>query len=185
MHTKNLSQRLHSYDAPNEVERLYKQAMLDFLHQHPDAFLRSETIGHFTASAWILDKSGEKALMLHHKKLDRWFQLGGHADGDTDLLNVAIKEAQEESGIQGIEPVFASIFDLDIHEIPANSKDPQHFHYDVRFLLQVKSDEVIQINHEAKDLRWITKNRKDLPTQNVSVVRMFDKWVELNRNSIL
>ena len=170
---------LLKYDAPTEQQRLYRQAMLDFAAAHPDCFERSNLVGHFTASAWLLDKTGTKALLMHHRKLDRWFQLGGHADGDADLLRVAVKEAQEESGVEHIEPVSDEVFDLDIHEIPANAKDPRHFHYDVRFLLQVKSDEQVQNNLESKELRWIGRDHAELPTQEESVVRLFRKWIAL------
>ncbi|MES2504775.1 MAG: NUDIX hydrolase [Myxococcota bacterium] len=175
----NIVDLLNTYDPPSEQERLNKQAMLDFARQHADCFSRNNLVAHFTGSAWLLDRSGENALLLHHRKLDRWFQLGGHADGDTDLARVALKEAQEESGIQGIGFVQPGIFDLDIHEIPANAKEPRHFHYDVRFLLQVTSDELLVQNAESKELRWVSKNVNDLPTDNLSVVRMFHKWTGL------
>ena len=170
---------IQDYKAPTEQQRLCRQAMLDFAAAHSDCFHRSCVPGHFTASAWLLNKSGDKALLMHHTKLDRWMQLGGHTDGDSDLLAVAVKEAQEESGIQHIEPVSKSVFDLDIHEIPANSKDSAHLHYDVRFLLQVKSDEDFVTNRESKELRWIGKNPDELPTQEESVARLFRKWVQI------
>ena len=157
MHTSNLYDQLIAYN--------------------PNCFERSSTAAHFTASCWLLNKAGDKALLLHHKKLDRWFQLGGHADGDSDLLHVAIKEAQEESGVDNIVAVQNGIFDIDIHTIPANSKDATHDHYDVRFLLQVADDTEIQQNHESNELRWIGKALEDLPTQNESVLRMFRKWI--------
>jgi 8-oxo-dGTP pyrophosphatase MutT (NUDIX family) len=114
---------------------------------------------------------------MHHTKLDKWFQLGGHCDGHSDVLAVAIKEAQEESGIVGIEPVSNKIFDIDIHLIPANPKEKEHYHYDVRFLLHVISNEEVVQNNESKELRWIGKTRTALPTTGRSVTRMFDKWV--------
>jgi 8-oxo-dGTP pyrophosphatase MutT (NUDIX family) len=113
---------------------------------------------------------------MHHAKLDRWLQLGGHCDGDVDVLAVAIKEAQEESGIIGIKPVSPEIFDIDIHLIPANKNEQEHYHYDVRFLLQVTSDEEIVSNRESKELRWIKKDSSQLPTNELSVIRMFKKW---------
>lgn len=85
-------------------------------------------------------------LFLHHTKLDTWFQLDEHCDGDSDVLAVTIKEAQEESGIMGIEPVQGKIFDINIHCIPENKRDKAHDHYDVRFLLQVTSDEQLVQN---------------------------------------
>lgn len=114
---------------------------------------------------------------MHHTKLDKWFQLGGHCDGNPDVLAVAIKEAQEESGIKEIIPVYEEVFDIDIHLIPGNSREKEHYHYDVRFLLQVNSNEQIVQNRESKELRWIEKKPTSLPTQNPSVIRMFNKWI--------
>lgn len=167
---------LQEYSPSDEEERRYQDQMTSFVQQNEHCFERSLEIGHITASAWLLNKEGSHALLMHHAKLNLWCQLGGHCDGDPDPLAVALKEASEESGIQGITALSPSIFDIDIHLIPAHKGIKEHFHYDVRFLLQVKSDEKILINHEAKELRWITRDRVSLPTEHRSVVRMFDKW---------
>ncbi len=168
---------LNEYHPSAPEEQEYKTRMLTFIKDHDDCFERSLAIGHITASAWLLNKAQTHALLMHHAKLDRWVQLGGHCDGDPDVLNVAIKEAQEESGIQGIEPVSNTIFDIDIHLIPANSKEKEHYHYDVRFLLRVTSDKDVVQNNESKELRWISKDKNELPTKEQSVTRMFKKWI--------
>ena len=94
-----------------------------------------------------------------------------------DTLAVALKEAHEKSRLSRITPVSTKIFDIDVHLIPANSKDPEHYHYDVRYLLQVVgSDQLVQ-NNESKELRWIGKDRSALPTKSPSMLRMFEKWV--------
>ena len=178
MHRNGLRQLLQKYQ-PTAQEVGFKDRMLAFLDQHPDAFERSLQVGHFTASAWLVSADGTQALLMHHAKLNLWVQLGGHADGDADLLAVAIKEAQEESGIIGIAPMSFDILDIDIHDIPANSKEPAHEHFDVRFLLHVTSDESCVANRESKELRWIGKDAKQLPTDQRSVVRMFEKWLAL------
>jgi len=162
-------------DAPEE--RVFKDDMINFIKQYDNCFERTLEIGHITASAWLLNKDRSQALLMHHAKLNKWFQLGGHCDGNPNVLEVAIKEAQEESGIMGIKPVNLGIFDIDIHLIPANSREKEHYHYDVRFLLAVTSDEHIVQNSESKALSWIGKNPSELPTDNLSVVRMFKKWV--------
>jgi len=171
---------LDDYHPTDAQEILFKEQMIQFIDQHPDCFERSLTVGHITASCWLINKDGSKALLLHHAKLNRWFQLGGHCDGDHDVLAVAIKEAQEESGINGIVPVSTLIFDIDIHRIPDNPKEKAHDHFDVRFLLQVATDEEIVQNRESKELRWIGKDIAQLPTDNPSVVRMFNKWATKN-----
>lgn len=172
-----LLNKLAAYKPEAREEQQYKQDMIAFINQHADCFERSLAMGHITASAWLVNKEGTKALLMHHTKLDKWFQLGGHSDGDSNTLAVALKEAQEESGIFGIEPMNMDIFDIDIHLIPGNSKEAEHYHYDVRFLLRVASDEQLVQNRESKELRWIGKDRAELPTESLSVVRMFDKWV--------
>lgn len=176
MDRSDLIKLLHSYHPSDNEEKLFKQQMIMFVEQHENCFERSLAIGHITASAWLLNQDGSKALMMHHTKLDKWFQLGGHCDGNSDVLAVALKEAQEESGISNIIPVNSSIFDIDIHLIPENSKEKAHYHYDVRFLLQVVGNEKIIQNRESKELRWIEKNIKALPTNTPSVVRLFNKW---------
>lgn len=168
---------LEAYHPVYLEEQKFKQQIIDFVVAHEDCFDRTLSIGHITASAWLLNKQGTHALLMHHTKLDRWFQLGGHCDGDSDVLTVAIKEAQEESGIEGIVAVSPAIFDIDVHLIPENSREAAHYHYDIRFLLQVVSDEQVVQNHESKQLAWIEKRSDALPTDSASVDRMFHKWV--------
>jgi len=172
--------KLYKYFPVNPQEITFKQEMLSFIMQYPNCFERSLEIGHITASAWVLNKEKTKALLMHHSKLNKWFQVGGHCDGNPDVLSVAIKEAQEESGIKNIIPISFEIFDIDIHLIPENKKEKAHYHYDIRFLLQVVSDEQIIQNRESKELRWIGKSFNELPTDNPSVIRMFTKWISKN-----
>lgn len=156
---------------------MFKTQMIKFINDNEACFERSLEIGHVTASAWLLNKDGSKALLMHHAKLNEWFQPGGHCDGNHDVLEVALKEAREESGVAQIHPVFEDIFDIDIHLIPENKSQKAHYHYDVRFLLQITSDEEVFGNSESKELRWITRNKNELLTDNPSVARMFNKWV--------
>lgn len=176
MKRNKLFHLLQAYTPAGEREITCKMEMLRFIENHEDCFERSLEIGHITASSWLLSKDGSKALLMHHAKLNLWCQLGGHCDGDGDVLEVAVKEACEESGITQIRPVLGEIFDIDIHSIPESSREKSHYHYDVRFLLQVASDEEIAANSESKELRWISKNKEELPTEELSVVRMFEKW---------
>jgi 8-oxo-dGTP pyrophosphatase MutT (NUDIX family) len=179
MKRNHLLSLLAAYHPTNDSEKQSKQTIIDFVTKNPDCFERSLEIGHITASAWLLNKTGNHALLLHHKKLNNWFQLGGHCDGESDVCAVAIKEAQEESGIVNIAAVSPAIFDIDVHAIPENKKEKAHYHYDIRFLLQVTSDETIMHNEESNELRWIGKKRNELPTNEPSVVRMFEKWCAL------
>lgn len=175
MHRSHLIQLLQTY-TPTPEETEFKERMLWFIDRYSNCFERSLDVGHITASCWLLNRTKTHALLTHHKKLNEWFQLGGHCDGETDVLSVALKEAREESGIQVIEPLNKNIFDIDIHLIPANSKEKAHYHYDVRFLLGVMSNEKISISNESHSLMWIDKHENKFPSIKRSVKRLFDKW---------
>lgn len=150
----NLLEKLSQYLPSNELEIAFRDEILTFLKTAQAPYCRSNRSGHITGSALLIHPDGTKFLLMHHRKLDKWLQPGGHCDGDENVLNVAIKEAQEESGIQSITPITEDIFDVDVHLIPANSRDEAHYHYDVRFLLKAGVDRLIQ-NHESKELRWV------------------------------
>lgn len=177
MHRNNLLELLERYNPSDKDELRYKREMHAWVKSYENCFLRSLSEGHVTASAWLTNKHNTHALLMHHAKLNNWFQLGGHCDGENNVLGVAIKEAQEESGIKEIVPVSEEIFDIDVHLIPKTSTEQEHYHYDIRFLLAVSSDEQVKKNNESKELIWIGKNRRQLPTKSSSVLRMFHKWV--------
>jgi 8-oxo-dGTP pyrophosphatase MutT (NUDIX family) len=141
---------------------------------------RRRLAGHFTGSAWLVDAAGTRVLLTHHRKLGRWLQLGGHADGDADLAAVALKEAQEESGLADlvVEP---AIFDLDRHAIPARGEEPQHWHYDVRFVVRVTGSEAFAVGEESLDLAWRSVDEIEAdPAADESLRRMATKWFSRN-----
>ncbi len=125
-----------------------------FLRSSPAVFERSHPPGHFTGSAWLVSADGARVLLTHHRKLGRWLQLGGHADGDPDLARVALREAEEESGLAGLE-VEGGIFDLDRHAIPARGADPEHWHYDVRYVVRATASEAFAVSEESLELAWV------------------------------
>lgn len=151
------------------------QRLTAFVEEHADCFERSLLIGHITSSAWILDLNRTHTLLTHHGKLDKWLQLGGHTDGDADVLGSALREAREESGLDTVTAITPHLFDIDIHLIPARKAEPQHYHYDVRFLLQADREVPLQISSESKDLRWVPLHEVDQLTQEESVLRMLRK----------
>ncbi len=157
----------------NEQQMLAK--MIDFVRVNSDCFERSLNIGHITGSAWIMDKAHENVLLMHHRKLNRWFQPGGHTDGQSDVLAVALKEAQEETGLAEIEILSSSIFDIDIHLIPENPKEAAHYHYDIRFLFVANVNSPLQINAESKNLSWVKLNEVSLYNNSESILRMVQK----------
>lgn len=166
---------IKSYEPTYQKELVFKEKMLELLVTCEDCFLRSCRVGHFTASAFLLNKDLTHVLLMHHTKLDKWMQLGGHCDGDSDVLNVAVKEAKEESGIKEIKPLRPEIFDIDIHLIPPRAQDEAHYHFDVRFLLHAYNDDKEHKNRESKELRWIKTNAENTPSSSDSVMRMFEK----------
>lgn len=117
------------------------------------AYRRERVDGHFTASSWLVSGDGRRTLLTHHRKLGRWLQPGGHADGDIDLSRVALREAEEESGLAGLR-VEPGIFDLDRHWIPEHKGVPGHWHYDVRFVVHAGADEAFAVSAESLDLAW-------------------------------
>lgn len=177
MKRQQLISLLEQYTPTDFEEILYTKKTLSFVKDHCDCFERTLDIGHITASAWLLNPTKEKALLLHHAKLNIWCQPGGHCDGNSDVLFTALKEAEEESGLTQITPVKKTIFDIDIHSIPAKGTIPSHLHYDIRFLLQTSSPDDPSLNHESKAFLWIDKDRSSLPTKERSIVRMWEKWV--------
>jgi len=126
-----------------------------FLSAHADCLWRTCTPGHLTASAWVVDAARQRTLLTHHRKLDRWLQLGGHVDGDPDLAASAMREAREESGLTKLTLVSGTIFDIDRHLIPARGTEPAHYHYDVRFLIEADAAEPLVVTSESKDLAWV------------------------------
>lgn len=134
-----------------------------FVLAHADCFERSCREGHITASAWIVSPDHRRVLLTHHRKLDRWLQLGGHCDGECDPREAALREAREESGLERFRflPDAADPLplDLDIHAIPAHGADPEHLHLDVRFLLVAEPDQELRASDESNDLQWFERER--------------------------
>ena len=152
---KNLKQLLKIYIQKNPYE-VNAIKMLNFFDNHDGCFEKDNLPGHFTGSAWVISPDKNKILMTHHKKLNMWLQLGGHADGEKDLKSVALKEAKEESGFNNFSILSEEIFDLDIHKIESMNEEPEHLHYDVRFLLEADPNEQdIIISEESHDVKWI------------------------------
>lgn len=128
--------------------------------------------GHITASAWILNESNDSVILTHHKKLNRWLQLGGHTEIGESIEASALREAQEESGLQHLVFVTPGIFDVDVHEIPARGDVPSHLHYDVRFLLRVLGNQDLSVSDESHDVKWVKLNEVTHYSDEPSIVRM-------------
>lgn len=145
-----------------------------FVTRNPDCFRRQLLEGHITGSAWVVDKTMRRVLLTHHRKLGIWVQLGGHADGESDVAAVALREATEESGLQHLRLLSPDLFDIDIHTIPARRDEPEHLHYDCRFLIQAEDEDYV-VSSESHDLAWIELGRVGDYTAEASVLRMVQK----------
>ena len=166
---------LERYRPSEPHERAMRERIRRFVVENPPCFERSLRSGHLTASAWIVNPARTRALLTHHRKLGKWLQLGGHADGEPDMLRVALREVQEESGLTGIRPVSEEIFDVDVHLIPSQEGEPEHFHYDVRFLLESDDRQPLHASEESRSLLWVDFDVVPSYTGEESVLRMLRK----------
>lgn len=176
MHRKYLCHSLAAYGQRFPAETAVVTRFIEFVESHTDCFERSLQIGHVTGSAWVINAENSQALFTHHRKLNRWLQLGGHADGESYVPNVALREAVEESGLTQLQLLDEAIFDIDIHLIPARKQEPAHYHYDVRYLIQATGQEQIQASDESNDLAWFTLDEINRLIDEESIQRMARKW---------
>jgi 8-oxo-dGTP pyrophosphatase MutT (NUDIX family) len=167
--------RTHAAQSLEPHEAAMTAETIRFVEERDDCLLRSCEPGHLTGSAWIVDPGRSRTLLTHHLKLDKWLQLGGHADGDSDLLEVAFREAREESGLLRLRPVSREIFDVDRHWIPPRKADPGHYHYDLRFVIEANPLEPLSMSNESKDLAWVDLERVGDLNAEESIARMVRK----------
>lgn len=162
-----------AFDAGEEEMRVRMHA---FVAANPACFLRSSLTGHITASCWIVDTARQHGLLVWHKRLNRWLQPGGHVEpDDPTLLDAALREAREECGLTRLWPLAAGIFDLDVHPIPAKGREPAHFHYDVRYLLEADPGEPLVASPESREVAWVTFDQVTRLNPDVSMQRMLVK----------
>ena len=173
---------LLAYESVFHEEMLFKPRFVSLLNNFEPCFSRQLTSGHVTGSAWIIDGSGTSTLLVLHKKLKRWLQPGGHADGEEDIRGVSLKEAKEETGLKSLHLLQDQIFDIDIHEIPRHRNVPAHFHYDLRFVFVADNKEPLQISQESNDLAWFPLNELSrFIVEDDSIKRMACKTQKLFR----
>jgi 8-oxo-dGTP pyrophosphatase MutT (NUDIX family) len=189
MHRRSLLDTLAAYRPIFPSEADVVDRICDLVRSHADCFDRRCRPGHITGAAWILSADRRRSLLTHHRKLDRWLQLGGHADGQWQLHEVALREAREESGMNAFDfvPVAGALlpFDLDVHVIPARYDgegrliEDAHEHHDVRFLLIAHAEQRILASDESHDVGWFTPDEVLALTREESVLRMLRKALEL------
>ena len=166
---------------PTPAEEEFRSRMVALLEAVPDCFQRHCFPAHFTASALVVSADGSRALLNHHRNLNRWMQFGGHCDGDDNLVRVAAREALEESGIEGLIVASAKPFDLDIHQIPENARrgEPAHFHFDVRYVLIAPQDAQFTVSAESHALEWFTPAEMQEMDLDAGMRRLVAKWQAL------
>ena len=185
MHRQTLTTMLLRHGEQDLASRAIADRFLAFVASREDCLLRSCEPGHITASAWIWSADMRSCLLTHHRKLDRWLQLGGHVDGEGRVHLAALREAQEESGMATFELLAPggelAPLDLDVHAIPARRDEPEHLHWDVRFLLRAAPGQDLAISDESNDLRWFDAMALAAATQEESVLRLQRKAAALLR----
>lgn len=161
MNRQKLVSQISRYVPYNEQEEADKALILNWIEKNDDAFLRDNVVAHMTASAWVVDKDRSKVLMVYHNIYHSWSWLGGHADGETDLLAVAIREVKEEAGISDVRPVSEEIFSLESLTVDGHVKKGRyvssHLHLNVTYLLEADEAEVLRIKpDENSGVRWFS-----------------------------
>ena len=189
MHRKPLLDLLARYRAAHPDETPCADRIRALVETQRDCFERSCFPGHVTASAWVLSPDGKRFLLTYHRKLHRWLQLGGHADGDSDVAGVALREAREESGLAELRFAWAPDtpvpVDLDVHWIPARGSDPAHHHHDVRFVLVASPGQTIFASDESTALEWFEMDALEEVADDDSVLRLGRKVRRLLEASVL
>ena len=148
-------------DLVGDEQEQRRTEILEWIDTHDDALYRTCLDGHLTGSAVVIDPSRPATLLIHHKKLQMWLQPGGHADGEGDLAQVALREAEEETGLRGLT-VLTPAVDLDIHGIPARGDEPEHLHLDVRFVVLAQPGSIADPDEiETMGAAWVPPEDPD------------------------
>ena len=159
MTRQELRKRIENYPPFNEQEERDKTLILDWIQKNENAFLRENEVAHITASAWVVNKDRSKVLMVYHNIYNSWSWLGGHADGDEDLLAVALREVKEESGIKSVRPVSEDIFSVEVLTVDGHVKKGKyvssHLHLNVTYLIEAdETDELMVKEDENSNVKW-------------------------------
>lgn len=168
-------QLLDQHQPADAHEARMLEDIKQFVRRYDNFHSRQQLAGHLTGSAWVVSEDRSHSLLTYHGKFDCWVQLGGHVEDDADMLSAAWREAREESGLETVAPLSTQIFDVDVHSIPANPKEPAHFHYDIRFLFAADRNLPLVVSNESKDLAWVEIEKIAELTGEESVLRMVRK----------
>lgn len=184
MDRKELISKIKKYQPFNEQEEMDKVLILNWIETQENAFSRENTVAHMTASAWVVNKERSKVLMVYHNIYNSWSWLGGHADGETDLLAVAVREVKEEAGITNVRPVSDEIFSLESLTVDGHVKKGRyvssHLHLNVTYLLEADSEEAVSVKaDENSGVAWFTPGEAlEKSTEPWFVEHVYGKLVE-------
>ena len=176
-----LIDEIKSYRSSCEQEERDRAVILDFLAVHDDAFLRTNLVAHMTASAWVVNPARDRVLMVYHRLYDSWAWTGGHADGETDLLSVALRECREETGVLHVRPVTEEIYSLEIMTVEGHEKRgqyvPSHLHLNLTYLLEADERDALQVcEAENSGVRWFSLEESlTAPSEPWMVERIYRK----------
>ncbi len=154
-----LYQRIENYVPVNEQELIDKRIILDFMKANSDCLDRENLVGHLTTSIWTINEERTKTLMVYHNIYDSWSWIGGHADGEENLHEVAMRELQEETGVKNARLVSEDIFSLEVLTVSGHEKKgkyvPSHLHLNITYLAEADEDEKLLVNaDENKGVKW-------------------------------
>lgn len=153
---------------------------IQFIRGQWENLKTEDRIGHLTGSAWIVNTKRDKVLLTHHRKLEQWFQLGGHTEAFETIEAAAQREAYEESGLSTLKLLSHEIYDIDDHIIPERSGQPAHTHFDIRFIFEADDTEQIRLSAESKEVKWVELNEVLSYSSDVSIERMLLKMKEIH-----
>ena len=189
MTREKLIENIKNYKPFNEQEEMDKFLILDWIMKNENAFSRENTVAHMTASAWVVNKDRNKVLMVYHNIYNSWSWLGGHADGETDLLAVALREVKEEAGITNVHPVSEEIFSMESLTVDGHVKKGRyvssHLHLNITYLLEADSEECVSIKaDENSGVAWFTPEEAlQKSTVPWFVERVYKKLIEKTKNT--
>lgn len=179
----SLKEQIENYTPYNEQEEADKEMMLKYIDTFDDVLTRENKMCHFTSSNWIVNKDRTKVLMIYHNIYNSWAWTGGHADGDSDLAHVALKEAQEETSLKSLKLLSNGIFSIQILTVDSHIKRgkfvPSHLHLDCCFLLEADENEVAKIKaDENSGVEWIDINKAIEITNEEKMKPIYNKLNE-------
>lgn len=180
-------EQIKRYKTINEQEQKDKELILECINNYDDILTRENSLCHMTSSGFIVNKNRDKVLMIHHNIYNSWGWTGGHADGDSDLLNVAIKEAKEETGIKSVRPITEEICSIEVLTVNAHIKRGSfvsaHLHLSVAYILEADEKEDLFIKEdENSGVRWIPMDKIEDKVNEMHMISIYNKLIYKAKN---